>query len=106
MTTLLAPVGPKTVFGQTEGVRIRDITDGTSNTIMIVDAAADRATIWTKPDDLVFDPEKPWEGLGKADMKRFLAAFCDGSVRRLDEMTKPVNLRRYFQMNDGEIIDQ
>lgn len=106
MTTLLVPVGPKTVFGQAEGVRIREITDGTSNTILIVDASQDRATIWTKPDDLVFDPEKPWEGLGKADVKRFLAAFCDGSVRRLDDSTNAVNLRRYFQMNDGEIIEQ
>lgn len=106
MTTLLAPVGPKTVFGQAEGIRIRDITDGTSNTIMIVDASQDRATIWTKPDDLIFDPEKPWEGLGKADVKRFLAAFCDGSVRRLDDTTNAVNLRRYFQMNDGEVIDR
>jgi hypothetical protein len=106
MTTFLVPVGPKTVFAQSEGVRIRDITDGTSNTIMIVDASNEKATIWTKPDDLPFDPEQPWLNLDQGGLKQFRAAFCDGSVRRLDESTKLANLRRYFQMNDGEVIEE
>lgn len=106
MTTFLVPVGPKTVFGQSAGVRIRDITDGTSNTIMIVDAMTDRATVWTKPDDLPFDPDNPWLGLEQNGVKQFRATFCDGSVRRLGETTTVVNLRRYFQMNDGEVIDE
>jgi len=79
MTTFLVPVGPKTVFGQSEGVRIRDITDGTSTTIMIVDAAQDKATIWTKPDDLPFDPDNPWLNLDQGGMKRFWATFCDAA---------------------------
>ncbi|MDB5344897.1 MAG: hypothetical protein JWP89_3274 [Schlesneria sp.] len=106
MTTFLVPVGPKTVFAQSEGVRIRDITDGTSNTIMIVDASKEKATIWTKPDDLLFDPEHPWLNLDQGGLKQFRATFCDGSVRRLGESTKLANLRRYFQMNDGEIIEE
>ncbi len=106
MTTFLVPVGPKTVFAQSEGVRIRDITDGTSNTIMIVDASKEKATIWTKPDDLPFDPEQPWLNLDQGGPKQFRATFCDGSVRRLDESTKLANLRRYFQMNDGEVIEE
>ncbi len=37
-TTLLVPVGKQTIFGPPEGVAIREITDGTVNTILIVDA--------------------------------------------------------------------
>src|SRR5262249_9958875 len=46
-TTYLAPLGDQTAFFKPEGLRIRDFTDGTSNTILIVDAADDSAVIWT-----------------------------------------------------------
>ena len=54
-TTYLVPVGEKTIFGPKEGVRIRDITDGTSMTIMIVDVDDPQAVVWTKPEDLNVD---------------------------------------------------
>ena len=37
--------------------RMRDITDGTSNTIMAIDAGDEHAVVWTKPADWEFDPE-------------------------------------------------
>ena len=40
-----------------------DISDGTSNTILLLEVPASRAVIWTKPDDLAFDPEQPSQGL-------------------------------------------
>ena len=43
-------------------MKIRDITDGTSNTLMIVEAK--RNIPWTKPEDLSFDPDKPVPELG------------------------------------------
>jgi len=104
LTTYVVPVGEKTVFEKNSGTTIRGITDGTSNTIMIVDALPERAVIWTKPDDLTFDPKDPSRGVMDELQASFWAAFCDGSVRRLDRKTNVDDLRRYFQMTDGEVI--
>lgn len=105
MTTYLVPVGEKTAFEKTTGSTIRDISDGTSNTIMIVEALREQAVSWTRPDDLPFDPKVPSRGVVDNRNTSFWTAFCDGSVRRLDIKTNAENLRRYFQMNDGEVID-
>lgn len=65
-----------------KGLGMAKITDGTSKTIAIVRVAPENAVIWTKPDDLNFDPEKPLAGLvGRAGT--ILAGFCDGHVQRL-----------------------
>jgi len=106
MTTYLVPVGKQTAFEKPAGTTIRDITDGTSNTLMIIDALPDRAVIWTRPDDLEFDPANPWRGVAVPPEGSFWASFCDGSVRRIGKGTTVANLRRYFQMNDGEVIDE
>ena len=45
------------------GAGFKDVTDGTSNTIMIVEANDAAAVEWTKPDDLKVDPKDPFKGL-------------------------------------------
>ncbi len=77
----LAVTGEGTMFGKKEGMRFADITDGSSNTIMVVEANEDRAVIWTKPDDWEYDPQAPLSGLGKAHPGGFEALLADGSVR-------------------------
>lgn len=57
------------------------ITDGTSNTLMIVEAG--EAVPWYKPDVLAYDGNLPLPQLGAKGADRFLALFCDGSVRTL-----------------------
>jgi type II secretory pathway pseudopilin PulG len=64
-----------------KGVGPQKITDGLSNTIMVVEA--DRSVPWTKPDDLEFDPEKPNKGLGTLRSTGFNVLMSDGSVRFL-----------------------
>ena len=76
---LLSLVGPGTVFEGPDGVKIKDITDGTSNTLMIVEAK--RTIPWTKPEDLSFDPDKPVPELGGFVEGRFNAGLADGSVQ-------------------------
>ena len=54
MTTYCAFVGPGALFEAGKATGFQDVTDGTSNTLMAVEAKD--AVIWTKPDDLKFDP--------------------------------------------------
>ena len=50
------------VFPGQKGVAIRDITDGTSNTILLVEADDEHAVPWTKPDDWEYDPRRSPRG--------------------------------------------
>ena len=86
-----------------KGLKISSIADGTSNTGMIFEAGA--ATIWTKPDDLVFDAKKPLAKLGGMFEGLSNVAMCDGSVRRLRKDADEKELRKLIGYNDGEVND-
>jgi len=55
--------------------------DGTSNTFLIVEGG--EAVPWTKPADLVAEPDQPLPKLGGIFPDSFRAAFADGSVRQI-----------------------
>jgi prepilin-type processing-associated H-X9-DG protein len=104
-TTYVAPVGESMVFtGRQKGVEIKEITDGTSNTIMIVDADDTHAVIWTRPDDLQIDLKHPSAGLFGHHLGVCNVAFADGSVRFLPEKIEPEMVRALFTRNGGETI--
>ena len=75
MTTYLTVRGKNTAFPGAEGIKLTDITDGTSNTIMIVEASDKKAVPWAKPDDFEFNEKKPGEGL-----RRLLAPGIPGCL--------------------------
>jgi hypothetical protein len=79
-TTYVVPFGPKMLFNGPKAPQIRSIIDGTSNTIMVVDADDQHAVYWTQPEDLRVDPKQPRAGAVR-EMIGIIAAFCDGSVR-------------------------
>ena len=109
MASYVAPIGEKTIWDANKGTFIANITDGTSNTLAILEADAEHSVIWTKPDDLTIDWKAPAKGLElwKSGTKAiFLAAFCDGSVRAISDKVDPALLKKLLQMNDGEVIGE
>lgn len=89
-------------FSDDRTPRIRDFTDGTSNALLSVEAAPDKAEAWTKPGGLDFDPKKPIEALGALPEKTFLAVLADGSVQNVAMTVNPDLLRRMILFQDGE----
>lgn len=92
-------VGPNTMFGERMGVRLAEVTDGTSNTFMVVEAR--ESTIWTKPDDLPFDgknlPKLGVTGDG------FNVLIADGSVRFVRPTVPEDVIRTWIIRNSGNI---
>ncbi len=84
-------------------IGMTSITDGTSNTLMVVEAAD--AVSWMKPDDVVFDP-KNLPKLGAPGRDKFFALFGDGSVRefRRSKLTDDT-LRGLLTINGGEVLN-
>jgi len=104
-TNYLVPVGKGTIFDDREGMEIGRITDGTSNTIMIVEANPDRAVVWTKPEDLEVDREHPLAGLGKLRPRGFLVGFGDASVHAIPNDVEPTLLWALFTRAGGERVE-
>jgi prepilin-type processing-associated H-X9-DG protein len=106
--------GPGTIFDPSSknGVGIREITDGTSNTIAVVEAR--EAVPWTKPDaEVPFDGAPPTRAesvqklltlLGGHFPGGFNALFADGSVRFLKTSINVITLRALITRNGGEVI--
>lgn len=107
-TSIHVFVGKGTPFGlKSGGVRFRDVVDGTSNTILAVEAGADKADIWTKPGGLPFDPKKdPLKSLGKLKEDGFLMLLMDGSVRYVHKKIRTTILKRLIQHQDGMVIGE
>jgi len=104
-TTFVVPVGPGTVFDTKTGVTFREITDGTSNTIMIVEVPADDAVIWTKPDDWEVDLAKPWNGLKRTDRDYVTTGYCDGRASLIPLTFAPDKLRAVLTRDGDETVD-
>ncbi|HVX11677.1 MAG TPA: M56 family metallopeptidase [Pirellulales bacterium] len=99
-----ALVGDVTAFGPREGkgTGVAEMTDGTSNTIALVEAK--RSIPWTKPEDIDYDPAKPLPKLGGWHAGGFLAAFADGSIRQFPDKVDPQQLQALITKAGGEII--
>jgi type II secretory pathway pseudopilin PulG len=103
--TYLVPAGKGAIFEGKEGTPMRKITDGTSNTLLVVEVNESAAVVWTKPDDLIFDANKPLAGLGAAHAGGFLVALADGSVRFISATIDPRLFLKLLMMADGQRVE-
>ncbi len=108
-TNYLLPVGNGATFDADKPTEFKDIRDGTSNTIMVVTVDDQHAVIWTKPDDWLFAPQDPAQGLARFFNGGFTTAFCDGSVHwhGWPRDSKDIaRLRALFTRAGGEAIER
>jgi hypothetical protein len=96
-------VGDHAAFEKHRNLRVADFLDGTSNTLLIVEAG--HAVPWTKPEDLHYAADEPLPQLGGLFADVFNAAFADSSVFPLSKKANPDLLRKAITRDDGFPID-
>ncbi len=96
-------VGDDTIFQLKEPTKFSQITDGLSNTVMIVETDAERAVPWTAPQDYELDVENPAAGL-------FVEGFCymlfgDGHVQKIADSVDVETIKAMFTRSGGEVVN-
>jgi len=104
-TNYVVPVGNGAMFDADKPTSFANIFDGTSNTLMIVEVDDEHAVVWTKPDDLPFDPKDPSKSLNRIFEGGFNAALGDGSVRHIKVTSDTETLRKIFTKAGGEPVN-
>ncbi len=111
-TTFVAPVAAETVFPPRDELpdgaplKVRDVRDGTSKTILFVEVVPERAVVWTKPDDWEVDLDHPLQGVRRADRADWVAARCDGSVQSMSNDVPAGTLRALLTRDGGESVNE
>src|SRR5438132_572840 len=96
-------VGKGAAFEGRQGLRYpEDFADGTSKTILVVDAA--EPVPWTKPDELVYSPDQPLPKVGGLYPDVFYVALADGSVRAVSKKVSEATLRAAITRNGRDAL--
>ena len=109
-TDYLMVVGPNAFSDGPTARKVADITDGTSNTIMLVEMS-NSGVNWMEPVDwdtttasFTIDDGSPGE-LRSEHPGLVNVGFADGSVRSLSNDESPENLKAMTTINGGEMVN-
>jgi hypothetical protein len=102
-TSIHVFTGQGTPLGGEAALWFADITDGTSNTILLVEAGADKADVWTKPGGIPLNTDDPVAALGAVG-DTFVVVMMDGSARSVSKTIDAATLKNLIQYNDGNPI--
>lgn len=104
-TTFRVPTGERTLFDSGRGVQLRQIIDGTSNTVVLMQVAAEHATPWTKPDGVEIHFDNPFKGAFTDEMQWLNVATMDGAVMSLPKTMGAKTFANLLKRDDRTVID-
>ncbi|HEV7221686.1 MAG TPA: DUF1559 domain-containing protein [Pirellulales bacterium] len=111
LTDYVAIVGPETIWQPNHGTTFKEISDGSSQTIAVVEASGARIN-WMEPRDLPFSAVSkginPKQGVGMSSQhpRAVIAVFADGHTQTILETISPETLKALFTKAGGETIDE
>jgi hypothetical protein len=105
VTNYLAVIGADSVVSAT-AVRMRQITDGTSNTMVLVEVDAAGTVPWTKPVDHEIKAKDPKAGLGGLRPGGFHVSMADGSVVFLRNSIDPKTIQALLTKSGSELVER
>lgn len=94
----------QTVFSEPVGTSLVAVTDGSSNTLAVVEAR--RLIPWTKPEDLVYETDKALPALGGWFAQGFHGATSDGWSQFFSKENSEGGLRGLIHMNDNTLMPE
>jgi hypothetical protein len=103
-TNYLVVEGKDALLPPGKEIKPADITDGFSNTAMVLEVDDKLAVVWTNPDD--FEPKKdnPLDGVVGLRNGKFLLLLADGSVRTPPASIDKETVRALFTRAGGETV--
>lgn len=102
-STYAVIVDPRSMFtGEPSGVKVDSVPDGTSNTLLVAEAAD--PVPWSKPEDLTLTTPESTVGMGSKHPGGFNASMADGSVRFFKNSMSPRLLKGLATRNGGETV--
>ncbi len=103
-TAILTPLTPSSVFGrQGKPIQFRDITDGSSNTVWLLEVEPTDAVIWTKPDDYSMADEQSYKKLF-LHRENVPVGLVDGSIRMFPKSFPYAEFQKLLSINGGEVV--
>jgi hypothetical protein len=107
-TTYEVFVEPHSMFtGKPSGVTIKDVTDGSSHTLLIVETT--QPVPWTKPGGLSLASSEPGLGMGSNHPSGFHVSMADESIRFISisgqDGISPRDLRAMVTRDANDLVD-
>ena len=104
-TRIQTPVGPNMTFGNETIPKFNTITDGDQNTLLAVVVGEDKATVWTKPDELEIKPEAPIDSLGQLAENFICGLRVNADPIVLKRDVSPFDFYAMLTPRGGEVVD-
>jgi hypothetical protein len=109
-TSYIMPTGTGLIAEPGKAIKLADVTDGTSNTILVVDAGYPIGP-WAAPKDLDVSPNSAYTigpgGTIQPRNNQITVLFADGSTQTYDVASFPLmELQSMFTRAGGEVVNR